>query len=162
MLDIYTLGEPILKNKTELVQDIDAKLVETLDAMVVTMHRARGIGLAAPQVGIGKRFFVVQLEHEKPIFFINPEITHTSTERSLYEEGCLSIPGVYAEIERPAIITVQAFNEKGKRFTLEASGLLARVILHEHDHLDGVLFIDKLLPSVRKKLIEQYETRMRA
>ncbi len=162
MLDIYTLGEPVLKSKAEPVLNVDSKLIETLEAMVVTMHRARGIGLAAPQVGIGQRFFVVQLENEKPLYFINPEIVETSIEKVLYEEGCLSIPGVYAEIERPSTLVVQALNEKGKRFTLEASGLLARVILHENDHLDGVLFIDKLIPSVRKKLIEQYEKRMRA
>lgn len=162
MLDIYTLGEPVLQNKAEPVLNFDRKLVDTLEAMVVTMHRARGIGLAAPQVGISQRFFIVQIENEKPLFFVNPEIVETSIEKMLYEEGCLSIPGVYAEIERPSTLIVQALNEKGKRFTLEASGLLARVIFHENDHLDGVLFIDKLMPSVRKKLIEQYESRMRA
>ncbi len=162
MLDIYTLGEQVLRNKAEPVLKFDSKLVETLESMVVTMHRARGIGLAAPQVGISQRFFVVQLENEKPLYFINPEIISTSSEKILYEEGCLSIPGVYAEIERSSALVVQALNEKGKRFTLEASGLLARVIFHENDHLDGVLFIDKLIPSVRKKLIEQYEKRMRA
>jgi len=162
MLDIYTLGEQVLRNKAEPVLKFDSKLVETLESMVVTMHRARGIGLAAPQVGISQRFFVVQLENEKPLYFINPEIISTSSEKILYEEGYLSIPGVYAEIERSSALVVQALNEKGKRFTLEASGLLARVIFHENDHLDGVLFIDKLIPSVRKKLIEQYEKRMRA
>ncbi|HOT58158.1 MAG TPA: peptide deformylase [Spirochaetia bacterium] len=161
-MDIYTLGEQVLRNKAEPVLKFDSKLVETLESMVVTMHRARGIGLAAPQVGISQRFFVVQLENEKPLYFINPEIISTSSEKILYEEGCLSIPGVYAEIERSSALVVQALNEKGKRFTLEASGLLARVIFHENDHLDGVLFIDKLIPSVRKKLIEQYEKRMRA
>ncbi|HQG40620.1 MAG TPA: peptide deformylase [Spirochaetales bacterium] len=161
-MDIYTLGEQVLRNKAEPVLKFDSKLVETLESMVVTMHRARGIGLAAPQVGISQRFFVVQLENEKPLYFINPEIISTSSEKILYEEGYLSIPGVYAEIERSSALVVQALNEKGKRFTLEASGLLARVIFHENDHLDGVLFIDKLIPSVRKKLIEQYEKRMRA
>ncbi|HON88568.1 MAG TPA: peptide deformylase, partial [Spirochaetales bacterium] len=126
MLDIYTLGEQVLRNKAEPVLKFDSKLVETLESMVVTMHRARGIGLAAPQVGISQRFFVVQLENEKPLYFINPEIISTSSEKILYEEGCLSIPGVYAEIERSSALVVQALNEKGKRFTLEASGLLAR------------------------------------
>jgi peptide deformylase len=130
--------------------------------MIETMHRGRGIGLAGPQVGLLQRIFVVQVDGESPRVFINPTIIGTSPEISQYEEGCLSIPGLYAELTRPEKVTVQAWNERGRPFTLDAEGLLARVIQHEYDHLEGVLFIDRLSEPKRKRLLTIYDKKMRA
>ncbi|MFQ3547068.1 MAG: peptide deformylase, partial [Termitinemataceae bacterium] len=121
-----------------------------------------GIGLAGPQVGLLQRIFIVHIEGETPRVFINPTIIGTSPEQSQYEEGCLSIPGMYADVNRPEKITIQAWNERGRPFTLDAEGLLARVIQHEYDHLEGVLFIDRLSELKRKRLIALYEKKMRA
>ena len=101
------------------------------------MKQGKGVGLAAPQVGIPRRFFVMQIDGDKQRVFVNPEIVETSMELDSFEEGCLSIPGVYADLDRPAEIRVQAWNERGRRFTLGADGFLARVIQHELDHLNG-------------------------
>ena len=120
------------------------------------------ICLAAPQVGLPHRLFVIQIEGDKPRVFINPEIVETSLELDSFEEGCLSIPGVYADLDRPAAVRVQALNERGRRFTLEAEGFLARVVQHELDHLNGVLFTDRLPERSRDRLLKQYEKRMRA
>jgi peptide deformylase len=104
-----------------------------------------------------KRMFVVYIQDDFERIFINPSILETSQETAKVEEGCLSIPGVYADVVRSETVKVQAWNEKGKPFTLEASGLLARVILHEYDHLDGVLFVDRLPEAKRDKIIAKYE-----
>ncbi|MBU0936119.1 MAG: peptide deformylase [Spirochaetes bacterium] len=162
MFDIYTIGAEVLRAKAEAVTDFDDALRATLQTMFDTMQWGHGIGLAAPQVGIGQRFFVTSIDDDKPRVFINPEIVLTSPELSSYEEGCLSIPGAYAKLDRPGLIKVQAWNEKGRPFTLEAEGLLARVIQHELDHLNGVLFTDRLPERIRERVLTQYEKRMRA
>jgi len=162
MFDIYTIGAEVLRGKAGPVERFDARLAAAASAMHETMTRGRGIGLAGPQVGLSERLFVVHVEGDKPRTFVNPEILATSPELSTFEEGCLSIPGVYADLKRPEYVKVQAWNEKGRPFTLEADGLLARVIQHEFDHLDGVLFTDRLPERVRDRLLAQYEKRMRA
>ncbi|MBN1520042.1 MAG: peptide deformylase [Spirochaetales bacterium] len=162
MFDIYTIGAEVLRQKAAPVENFDAELSKTIETMFTTMKFGRGIGLAGPQVGIGQRLFVIQLEGGKPFVFINPEIIGTSQDLSEYEEGCLSIPGTYADLQRSASVQVQAYSERGRPFTMEADGLLARVIQHELDHLDGVLFTDRLPERVRERLLKQYEKRMRA
>ena len=124
--------------------------------MFTAMKHDHGIGLAAPQVGLSKRIFVVDIEGDKPRVFINPEIVETSLEMSDYEEGCLSFPGLYFNVKRPESLRIQAWNEKGRPFTIEADGLLARVILHENDHLDGKLFIDRVTPLRRSRALLHY------
>jgi peptide deformylase len=162
MFDIYTIGAEVLRQQAAPIEDFSPELASTVEAMFATMKWGKGIGLAGPQVGLAKRLFVVQIDEGKPLVFINPEIVATSPELSEYEEGCLSIPGAYAELSRPALLRVQAYNERGRRFNLEADGLLARVIQHELDHLNGILFTDRLPERMRDKVLKQYEKRMRA
>ncbi|NLJ08980.1 MAG: peptide deformylase [Treponema sp.] len=161
-MEIITLGNDVLRQKALPIQDIDAQVKALAQEMIETMHRGRGIGLAGPQVGLLQRIFVVQIDGESPRVFINPSIIGTSPEISQYEEGCLSIPGLYADVTRPEKVTVQAWNERGRPFTLDAEGLLARVIQHEYDHLEGVLFIDRLSEPKRNRLLTLYDKKMRA
>jgi len=121
--------------------------------MIERLKKGDGVGLAGPQVGLMERIFVVLIEREEARVFINPSIIETSQDRVKYEEGCLSIPGCYANVMRPRAVKVQAWNEKGRPFTIEADGLLARVIQHEYDHLEGVLFIDRLSEARRERLL---------
>ncbi len=138
------------------VEDIDAALQQLIDDMFETMHAAPGIGLAAPQVGVLRRFFVMDCAKEEeapePLVFINPEITWRSEARVEMEEGCLSIPEVYAQIERPAAVRVRFTNRDGGLEERDFDGLRARCVQHEIDHLDGRLFIDYLSP-VRRQMI---------
>ncbi len=158
-MDIYTIDIEeqlnVLRNKSEKVKEIDQELIEYMDRMVQAIEGV-GIGLAAPQVGRNERFFVVQIEKGNPFFFINPEIIGTSEELSSYEEGCLSIPGMYGDVKRPAAIQIQAWNRRGRPFTMEADGLMATVIQHEYDHLNGVMFVDHLSDRKREKLVRKY------
>lgn len=160
MLDIYTLGDEVLREKCEKVTTFDNALSILVDAMFDTMEEADGIGLAAPQIGVTKRMFVVDTRFpNERLVFINPEIIGTGEKLVPHEEGCLSIPGMYSNIIRPETIKVQAQDLKGKSFVLEASGLLARVIQHENDHLNGVLFIDRMDEVSREKLVSEYNRR---
>jgi peptide deformylase len=156
-LKIVGLGGDILRQKAVPVTRFGPELEETVVRMIQLMDKAEGVGLAAPQVGIGERFFVVHVKNEDPLVFVNPSIIETSAETSVYEEGCLSISGVYADVVRASRIKVQAFTTNGRPFTLECGGILARVIQHEYDHLNGVLFYDHLLEFKQKKLLEKYE-----
>ena len=124
--------------------------------MFEAMKDADGVGLAGPQAGISKRVFVAMADDNVKRVFINPQIIYTSAELCDYEEGCLSIPQVYESIQRPKKVTVQALDENGRPFTLEADGLLARIIQHENDHLDGKLFIDRGDPEFAKATEEQF------
>jgi peptide deformylase len=162
MLDIYTIGADVLRQNAAPIEKFDDELAALVERMFETMKLGKGVGLAAPQVGLAHRLFVIQIEGDKPRVFINPEIVETSLELESFEEGCLSIPGVYADLDRPAAVRVQAMNERGRRFTLEAEGFLARVVQHELDHLNGVLFTDRLPERSRDRLLKQYEKRMRA
>lgn len=158
MLDIFKYGDEVLREKTDRVEVFDDALALLVDAMFDTMIEADGVGLAAPQVGVSKRLFVVDTRSAgERIAFINPEIIETSDDSVPYEEGCLSVPGVYHDVMRPSHITIKAQDVRGKGFTLKAGGLLARVIQHENDHLDGRLFIDRLDDREREKVIAQYE-----
>ncbi len=157
MLDIYTLGEDVLRKKAEKVTLFDHALAILVDAMFETMEQADGIGLAAPQIGESKRLFVIDTRKDSQRYvFVNPEILETSVETEVREEGCLSVPGVYSDVTRPHRIKVQAQDLEGKAFVLEAEGLLARAILHENDHLNGVLFIDRLSEQTREAVVNAY------
>ena len=156
-MQIITLGNELLKQKATTVTEINDELIKTFNIMLEVMESDKGIGLAGPQIGIMKRIFVTHAEGDVKRFFINPSILETSLETSKMEEGCLSIPKIYATVVRAKEIKIQAWNEKGRPFTLEASGLLARVILHEYDHLEGILFLDRLTEAKRQRLIEKYE-----
>lgn len=162
ILKIYKLGEDVLRKKALPVDaaEIDDTMRTLLDNMFETMTAANGVGLAAPQVGISKRFFVLVADDDVRRVFINPQIVATSTELCSYDEGCLSLPGVSETIQRPTKVTVQALNEHGKPFTLEADGLLARIIQHEYDHLDGIVYIDRGDPEFAAKTAAQFKRRL--
>lgn len=139
--NIRKYGDDVLRKKCREVEQIDRRLLTLIKDMFETMYEADGVGLAAPQVGILKRLFVIDIG-DGPLVFINPEILETSGSQT-DEEGCLSIPGRMEEVTRPNYVKARAINEKGEVFEIEAEELLARAILHENDHLDGTLFIDK-------------------
>jgi len=159
-MEIYTIKSEnqlkMLRQKALPIENIDDKTVKLAEDMIATMIKAEGIGLAGPQVGIGRRIFTVKIGRSSPMVFINPEITSTSTNHSGFEEGCLSIPGQYASIERPETIQIQAWNHHGRAFNLEANGLLATVIQHEFDHLNGILFIDHMSSRKRSKILSSF------
>jgi peptide deformylase len=155
MLDIVTYGSEILGRKAGAVKDIDDEVRKLGEDMLEAMA-GKGIGLAGPQVDSPLRIFVTNIEGDKPRVFINPEIVLTSQELISFEEGCLSLPKLYLDVIRPEFVRVQAWNEKGRPFTVETDGLLARVIQHEYDHLEGILFIDRLKPGKRDRALSQY------
>jgi peptide deformylase len=155
MLDIVTYGDEILGKKAEPVKDIDDVIRKLGEDMLETLS-GKGVGLAAPQIGQSLRMFVTDVEGDKHRVFINPEILLTSQEQITFEEGCLSLPRLYIDVIRPETIKVQAWNEKGRPFTLEVGGFLARVVQHEYDHLDGIHFIDRLKPFKRDRALRQY------
>ncbi len=159
---ICKLGEEVLREKCDEVktEEINDDLRSILNEMFETMISANGVGLAAPQVGISKRFFVIIADDDVRRVFINPVITKTSSELVPYEEGCLSIPGYSEEIMRPSKISVSALDENGKHFLLEdIDGLLARCVQHEYDHLDGIMYIDRGDKDFKEKTIEQFKKR---
>ncbi len=137
-------GDEILRTVARPVEQIDERLLTLLDDMAETMRTADGIGLAAPQVGVRKRVFIIDLNDERGLMeFINPAIIHRAGSQ-IGTEGCLSCPGMSGEVERPAELDIEATDRQGNRFRIHADGLLAVCISHENDHLDGVLFIDQL------------------
>jgi peptide deformylase len=156
-MNVITLGDELLRQKAEPVKPIDKEIAEIAAQMIETMHQSKGVGLAGPQVGLMKRIFVVHVEGDAPRVFINPSIIGTSQETVKLEEGCLSVPGIWADVVRPAAVRVQAWNEKGRPFTIETEGVLARVILHEYDHLEGTLFIDRIPEARRNKILAKIE-----
>ena len=140
--NIRTVGDDVLRKKCKEVVEITNRELTLIEDMVDTMFEANGVGLAAPQVGVLKRIFVIDIGDENgTMVFINPEILETKGTQC-DEEGCLSIPGESTPVERPNYVKVKAFNEKGEEFILEGEELLARAILHENDHLNGVLYVD--------------------
>ena len=148
--------DPILRKESKPVEKVDDELRRLLDDMLETMYAAPGIGLAAVQVGILKRLIVIDISKDKdkkePLFLINPKIISKSEQTSTYEEGCLSLPGHFAEIERPAKCEINFIDYNGKKKEIKADGLLSTCIQHEVDHLDGVLFID-YLSKLKKDMI---------
>lgn len=141
---LLTIGDPALRGECHPVTKFNnIRLPLILRDMAETMYHANGIGLAAPQIGIKRRMVVIDVG-EGLIELINPEITHFSEEKAGMDEGCLSVPGMRGYVMRPEKVTVKAQNRKGEWFTIEADGLLARCLQHEIDHLDGVLYVDKM------------------
>ena len=158
VMDILTIGDDLLRRKAAPVANIKKERThweKVVQEMLEALKIGKGVGLAGPQIGLQQQIFVTSVEGDEPRVFINPSIIETSQETSKYEEGCLSIPGIWADVIRPKSVKVQAWNEKGHPFTLEADGLLARVILHEYDHLEGVFFIDRLPELKQKKILEK-------
>lgn len=140
-------GDEILRKKAREVEDIDEKIVELVNDMIETMHKYNGVGLAAPQVGVLKRIVVIDLYDDNgPIVLINPKIVKTKGTQEV-EEGCLSFPNQYAKMIRPEETIVEALDEKGNKIKIKGKGLLSQAICHELDHLEGILFIDNMIPG---------------
>ncbi len=158
--EIVKLPDKRLRLKSELVKRIDSSIRKLVDDLFETMYAAPGIGLAAIQIGVPKRVFTMDLskkeDNHEPLVLINPEITWTSKETSKYEEGCLSIPDYYEEVERPAQVKVKYLDLDGKAQEIEASGLLATCLQHEIDHTNGVLFIDYISKLKRDRVIKKF------
>ena len=153
---ILTEPNEILRQKSQIVSIVDKELQTLMDDMLETMYAAPGIGLAAIQIGVPKRVIVLDLtkndEPKKPMFFVNPEIIYKSENNSTYEEGCLSVPGQFAEIDRPDKCNIKYLDYYGQTKEIEAKGMLATCIQHEIDHLEGILFID-YLSKLKKSMI---------
>jgi peptide deformylase len=164
--DILTVPDPILKQVSTPVEAVDDDLRALMDDMLETMYAAPGIGLAAVQVGVPKRVIVMDLtrddEQRGPRYFVNPEITWRSEETAPYEEGCLSVPEIYDEVERPARVKLKYLNYQGEAVEEEAEGLFAVCIQHEMDHLEGVLFIDHLSRLKRERAVAKVKKAVKA
>jgi peptide deformylase len=159
ILPIRIYGDPVLRKKAEPVKNIDGALISLAGQMIESLAAARGLGLAAPQVGCLRTFCIINLpaldpKQAEPLILINPQL-QTSDGKVVYQEGCLSFPGMYADVARPQHVTVKGLDRDGNPLELEASDFLARVFLHEMDHLNGVLFIDHLSPIKRQLLKKQ-------
>lgn len=159
VLPILIAPHPVLKTVADPVERIDDDVLRLLDDMLDTMYDAPGIGLAAPQIGVSRRVVVIDLardgEPPAPMRLINPEILWESEDISAREEGCLSVPDIYAEVERPAVIGLRFTDETGAAREIEAGGLLATCIQHEIDHLDGVMFYDHLSTLKRGMILKK-------
>lgn len=156
-------GDPVLRTRAREVDDVDDELRRELARMGQLMHDAMGIGLAATQVGILRRVLVYRVEHDSPVVaLVNPRIEWSGDDLETMDEGCLSLPGVSVEVERPVHVRVSARDELGDPLTIEASGLEARVIQHEIDHLDGVLILDRTSRDQRKAAVRALRERERA
>jgi peptide deformylase len=159
-LPIITIPDPILRQKAATVEHVDKALLKLADDMLEAMYAAPGVGLAAPQVAVLRRLIVMDVsksdEPRRPICMFNPQILRLGDETRIHEEGCLSIPDIYAEVERPADVRVRFVDRAGKVQEMDCEGLLATVVQHEVDHLDGVLFIDYLSRLKRDRLIRKF------
>jgi peptide deformylase len=170
VMPIYIAPAAVLKKVAEPVEAVNDELRKLMDDMLETMYNAPGIGLAAPQIGVSKRVLVLDVEQPrgpddedlppgqrrgKPICFVNPKIIWSSDEPNVYDEGCLSLPGQYAEIERPKKVCVKYVDYHGKEAELEADNLLATCLQHEIDHLDGILFVDHLSTLKRDMILRK-------
>ncbi len=158
---IRYFGDPVLTQRSTEVADLDGSLAQLVDDMVETMYEARGMGLAAPQIGIQKRLFVYQLDERDPVAIVNPVIAETRGEWE-YEEGCLSIPGLYFSIVRPKEVHLTGWDINGNEVSIEADELEARCFQHELDHLDGQLLIAKLDKTQRKEAMRELRRRAEA
>jgi peptide deformylase len=164
-LPILLVPDPILKARAKPVTERDLERVRGLvPRMFLTMYRAPGIGLAAPQVGVGLRFAVVDLQPDDtraPIVLINPDVVNRSEEQATREEGCLSLPGQYADVTRPARVAVRYTDFDGAKRQIQAEGLLAACLQHEIDHLDGILFVDHLSALKRNMILRRLAKELR-
>jgi peptide deformylase len=164
--EILVVPNPLLKQASQPVERVDDELRALMDDMLETMYDAPGIGLAAIQVGVPKRVIVMDLaregEEKQPRYFVNPEILWASEETAPYEEGCLSVPEIYDEVERPAQVKLRYLNYQGEQVEEDAEGLFAVCIQHEMDHLEGVLFIDHLSRLKREQAIKKVKKQAKA
>lgn len=161
LLKIELLGSDILRRRADEVPGPDPELDRLIDDMFETMYAAKGIGLAGPQVGVAQRVIVVDVNDEGgetlgPFALLNPRVVEAGSELDKHEEGCLSIPNVTGVVERPWQVVVEGLDRQGQPVTIEADGMLARCLQHEIDHLDGILFIDRLSPLKRNMLLRKY------
>jgi peptide deformylase len=165
LIPIKIYGEHVLREKSNTIENLNGDLVQFLNDMNETMRAANGLGLAANQVGKKVRAFTIDLSHfdvlAEPKIIVNPEIMEVSGELVTGEEGCLSFPGLYQMIQRPNKVTIRTLNLDGREYYFEAEGLVARVVLHEIDHLDGVLFIDRMT-TAQRSLIKSKLARIKA
>jgi peptide deformylase len=155
LLDIHLLGSPVLRAETLVVPEVTDELRRLVEDMFETMHAAKGIGLAAPQVGRRERLFVAEVDEQRLALF-NPEIVEKEG-KSKGEEGCLSIPEVYGDVERPSRVVLRGLNEQGEPVEVEGTGLLGRCLQHELDHLHGKLFLDYLGTFRKRTALQQWE-----
>ncbi len=160
--DIVLLGEdPVLREEAEEVERFDTELKALVRDMYETMYHADGIGLAAPQIGVARRVLVVDLrredEPESKIVLVNPRVTWASDERERESEGCLSIPGIEEIVERAWAVRVEGFDPEGNEVVVEADELFSRALQHEIDHLDGVLFLDRITPLKRRMAMKKWK-----
>lgn len=162
LLKILEFPDPRLRIKAKPVEHVDDELRALIDRMFATMYAAPGIGLAATQVDVHRRFMVIDVteDHSQPLVFINPEIMAREG-KTVYQEGCLSVPGIYADVERADRITVRALDRDGNSFELAADGLLSICIQHEMDHLEGKVFVDYLSPLKREQVRKRLEKAQR-
>lgn len=153
------MGDPVLREKAAPVAEVTEEIRTLIADMFDTMYAEEGVGLAAPQVGVGHRVIVVDPRDEdvQPFALINPEIVHLGDELVRDEEGCLSIPGLKEIVERPATVRVEAVTGEGEPVVIDAEGLLARILQHEVDHLDGILFLDRVSALKRKMLLKRWQ-----
>ncbi len=159
VLPIYRFPDPVLKQKSKRVRNIDGSIQKLIGNMIETMHSAEGVGLAAPQVGTPLRVIVIGIPGEEEIALINPEIVRSKGER-LIIEGCLSVPGYVGEIKRAESVTVKGLDPNGKEMRIKADELLAQALEHEIDHINGVLYIDHLDSVDKLRKIEPEETQL--
>ena len=159
VLKLHLLGSPVLRQRAASVAGVDTAIRQLVEDLFETMHAAKGVGLAANQVGVAQRVAVVDVggDTPDPLVLINPVIVSRSAELETAEEGCLSIPEIFGDVERPHAITVESLNLKGLPFRLETEGYQARAIQHEIDHLDGVLFLDHLSAVKRGLLLAKWK-----
>jgi len=154
-MDIRTYGDPVLRQQAAPVEDIDDDVRALCERMVEAMLRANGVGLAAPQIGVSRRVIVLDVDGAFHVL-INPELIETSEETEPVIEGCLSVPGVDAPVERAIHAVIEGTNLEGERIRIEGEGLLARAMQHEIDHLNGMLFVDHLGTARRQRLLKEY------
>jgi len=156
--EVRVLGDPMLRREAKPVAEVGDAVRSLIDDMFDTMYAQEGVGLAAPQIGVSERIAVIDPRDEAvaPFAIVNPRVLEASDEVERGEEGCLSLPGLKDLVERPIHVVVEALDREGKPMRIEADGLLARILQHEIDHLDGVLFIDRVSPLKRKMLLQKW------
>jgi peptide deformylase len=163
---IITIPDPVLRKMADPIEQVDENLRRLMDDMLATMYDAPGVGLAAPQIGVSRRLIVMDAarddEPKAPIVMVNPQILDRSEEMRIHEEGCLSIPEVTAEVERPAVTRVSFLDREGKPQEAELEGILSTIVQHEIDHLNGVLFIDYLSRLKRDMIVKKFTKQKRA
>ncbi len=160
--DIRILGDPVLREPAVEVEEVDEEVRGLIRDMLETMYHAEGIGLAGPQVGVSRRVIVVDLRDSDedgagPVALVNPVVTESGRKTDRSPEGCLSIPGMEEVVERPDTVTVEGLDPEGEKVSMTVSGLLSRALQHEIDHLDGVLFIDRLSPLKRRMAVKKWQ-----